>query len=126
LCVFRAASTEQLADTHNDEYFEAKLKTFNVKSTDSVRESGYASVFMIKLTRVAEKGYKSAEIFQKLGNAFYFNDELDKAARWYAELFAITLIWNQYIIIDIQLLNHWRNNKTNEMLASSINYLKQQ
>jgi hypothetical protein len=58
---------------------------------------------MIKLTRVAEKGYKS-EIFQKLGNAFYFNDELDKAARWYAELFAITLIWNQYIIIDIQPL----------------------
>ncbi|PKH69178.1 flagellar motor protein MotB, partial [Flavobacterium sp. ALD4] len=38
----------------------------------------------------AEKGYKSADMFQKLGNAYYFNGELEKAAQWYGELFAIT------------------------------------
>ena len=27
--------------------------------------------------KVAEKGYKSAELFEKLGNAYYFNGELD-------------------------------------------------
>ena len=27
--------------------------------------------------KVAEKGYKSVEIFEKLGNAYYFNGELD-------------------------------------------------
>jgi hypothetical protein len=82
--------------------YEAKLKTFNVVKSQTEREWICFRVYDKKLTRVAEKGYKSAEIFQKLGNAFYFNDELDKAARWYAELFAITLIWNQNIIIDIQ------------------------
>jgi outer membrane protein OmpA-like peptidoglycan-associated protein len=40
--------------------------------------------------RIAEKGYKNADMFQKLGNAYYFNAELEKAARWYGELFAMT------------------------------------
>jgi outer membrane protein OmpA-like peptidoglycan-associated protein/tetratricopeptide (TPR) repeat protein len=39
--------------------------------------------------RVAEKGYKSEDMFQKLGNSYYFNGELDKAAKWYDELFAM-------------------------------------
>ena len=39
--------------------------------------------------KVAEKGYKSVDLFQKLGNAYYFNGELDKASRWYGELFAL-------------------------------------
>ena len=36
--------------------------------------------------RVAEKGYESPDIFKKLGNAYYFNAELDKAAQWYGKL----------------------------------------
>ncbi len=39
--------------------------------------------------RVAEKGYKDEKMFQKLGNAYYFNAELEKAAKWYEELFAM-------------------------------------
>lgn len=39
--------------------------------------------------RVAEKGYKDEKMFQKLGNAYYFNAELVKAAKWYSELFAM-------------------------------------
>ena len=39
--------------------------------------------------RVAEKGYKSADMFQKIANAYYFNAELSKAAKWYTELFAM-------------------------------------
>lgn len=38
---------------------------------------------------VAEKGYKSADLFQKLGNAYYFNAELPQANNWYAELFSL-------------------------------------
>ncbi|WP_372339318.1 tetratricopeptide repeat protein, partial [Flavobacterium sp. '19STA2R22 D10 B1'] len=37
----------------------------------------------------AENGYKSVDLFQKLGNAYYFNSELDKANKWYTELFAL-------------------------------------
>ena len=51
----------------------------------------YAYIDAIKTyERVAEKGYKSAEMFKKLANAYYFNGEYDKAARWYGELFAMT------------------------------------
>ena len=39
--------------------------------------------------RIANKGYKSADMFQKIANAYYFNAELDKAAKWYGELFAM-------------------------------------
>ena len=40
--------------------------------------------------RIAAKGYKSADLFQKLGNAYYFNSQFDKAAQWYEQLFALT------------------------------------
>ena len=48
----------------------------------------YAYIDAIKTyEKVAEKGYKSAAMFQKIGNAYYFNGELDKACKWYTELF---------------------------------------
>ena len=37
--------------------------------------------------KVANKGYKNEEMFQRLGNAYYFNGELVKAVKWYNELF---------------------------------------
>lgn len=40
--------------------------------------------------RVFEKGYKTPDMLQKLGNAYYFNADLEKAAKWYGELFALT------------------------------------
>jgi outer membrane protein OmpA-like peptidoglycan-associated protein/tetratricopeptide (TPR) repeat protein len=52
--------------------------------------SDYAYVDAIKIyERVAEKGYKDEKMFQKLGNAYYFNAELAAAAKWYGELFAM-------------------------------------
>ena len=39
--------------------------------------------------RLAEKGYKSEELFQKLGNAYYFNAQLVKANTFYAQLIAL-------------------------------------
>ena len=49
----------------------------------------YAYIDAIKTyQRVAEKGYKSEDLFKKLGNSFYFNSEFEKAAKWYGELFA--------------------------------------
>ncbi|MEO8515432.1 MAG: hypothetical protein ABI426_01740 [Flavobacterium sp.] len=40
--------------------------------------------------KVAEKGYKSIDLFKKLGNQFYFDGEYKKAAKWYGELFTMT------------------------------------
>lgn len=51
----------------------------------------YAYVDVTKTyERVAAKGYKSVDLFQKLGNSFYNNLEFAKAANWYCELFSLT------------------------------------
>lgn len=38
---------------------------------------------------IVNKGYKDEQLLQKLGNAYYFNAKLEKAAKWYGELFAM-------------------------------------
>jgi outer membrane protein OmpA-like peptidoglycan-associated protein len=38
---------------------------------------------------VANKGYKSVELFEKLGNAYFFNALYPEANKWYTELFAL-------------------------------------
>jgi outer membrane protein OmpA-like peptidoglycan-associated protein/tetratricopeptide (TPR) repeat protein len=51
----------------------------------------YAYVDAIKTyERLFEKGYKSQEMLQNLGDAYYFKADLDNAAKWYTELFAMT------------------------------------
>lgn len=70
--------------------FQGHSQTAKVKRADSQYER-YAYIDAIKTYEaVAEKGYKSADVFQKLGNAHYFNGELDKANKWYTELFAMS------------------------------------
>lgn len=59
-------------------------------TTDKVSDK-YVYVDVIKTyENVAAKGYKSVDLFQKLGNSSYINCYFDKAAVWYGELFAMT------------------------------------
>ena len=39
---------------------------------------------------VASKGYKSKELFEKLGNSYYFNGILEKSKYWYDQLFSLS------------------------------------
>ncbi|QBZ98780.1 OmpA family protein [Flavobacterium sangjuense] len=49
----------------------------------------YAYIDAIKTyERIYEKGYKSPDMLLKIGNSYYFNAELEKANKWYAELYA--------------------------------------
>lgn len=48
----------------------------------------FAYINAIKIYKnLAEKGYKSTDLFQKLGDGYYFNGELIKAEKWYKALF---------------------------------------
>jgi len=94
---------------------KAKLATADKKY------DGYAYVDAIKTyERIAEKGYKSAELFKKLGNAYYFNAQLDKAAKWYGELFTMDNTSNlepEYYYRYAQSLRAIeQNDKANEMM----------
>ena len=41
------------------------------------------------LLDVANNGYRSVDLLQKLGNSFYFNNKMEDAAKWYGELMAM-------------------------------------
>lgn len=98
--------------------FNCYSQKAQLASADKKYEN-YSYINAIKTyERVAEKGYKSADMFQKLGNAYYFNADLEQAAKWYGELFAMTS--------DVQPVYFYRyaqslraigeNEKANEML----------
>ena len=69
--------------------------------------------------RVANKGYESADVFQKLGNAYYFNAELDKAAQWYGKLMDLDqpVDPEYYFRYSQTLKSLGEYTKANEMLA---------
>ena len=63
----------------------SKLKTADKKY------ERYSYIDAIEIyEKVAEKGYKSVDLFEKLGNSYYFNGDLDKAGKAYEELFALS------------------------------------
>ncbi len=54
------------------------------------RYNNYAYIDAIKTyEKIAEKGYKSEDMFKKLGNSYYFNSLFEGAAKWYSELYAM-------------------------------------
>ncbi|WPR70456.1 OmpA family protein [Flavobacterium sp. NG2] len=74
--------------------------------------------------RIAEKGYKSAEMFQKLGNAYYFNAQLENAAKWYGELFAMqTELQPEYYYRYSQSLKAIGDNKQADAMMEKFNQL---
>lgn len=103
----------------------------------------YAYIDAIEIyEKVAEKGHKSADLFEKLGNSYYFNGEYDKAERWYGELFALTndiepeyyfryaqalKAVGKYDKADEYLVKFFQktNNPTGQELQDNKDYLKQ-
>ena len=63
------------------------------KLVEKVTKKNYDNLAYIKtsevLLEVAEEGHKSSDLFQKLGNSFYFNNKMEDAAKWYGELMAL-------------------------------------
>ena len=60
-----------------------------IKRADKKYDS-YAYIDVIQTyEKVALKGYKSEDMFKKLGNSYYFNANYESASKWYGELFAM-------------------------------------
>ncbi|MBO9583678.1 MAG: OmpA family protein [Flavobacterium sp.] len=69
--------------------FSSYAQQSKINAADKKYDS-YAYVDAIKIyEKVANKGYKSEDMFKKLGNAYYFNSDFQNAAKWYGELFAM-------------------------------------
>jgi len=69
--------------------FNAKAQ--NALLAEAEKEyNNYAYADAIKIyEKLAEKGLEDEKMFQRLGNAYYFNAELPQAAVWYDKLFAV-------------------------------------
>ncbi|MFV8377097.1 tetratricopeptide repeat protein [Flavobacterium sp. LB1P62] len=87
--------------------------------TDKINDK-YAYVDVIKTyERVAEKGYKSVDLFKKLGDLYFQSTDLEKAAQWYCELFAMNTndLEPEYYYQYAKSLNFiGQNDKANEIL----------
>ncbi len=93
---------------------KAKVAKANKKYDD------YAYIDAIAIyEKVAQKGYKSADLFQRLGNAYYFNSEFEKAAQWYEALMALNQeVQPEYYYRYAQSLKSLGNyQKADEMLV---------
>ena len=65
-------------------YSQTKVK----ESRGNKNYDQYAYVDAIKTyERLYEKGYKSPDMLLKIGNSYYFNADLEKASKWYDELY---------------------------------------
>lgn len=98
-----------------DSYSQQSKTAAGDKKYDS-----YAYIDAIKTyERVADKGYKSEDLFKKLGNSYYFNSDFDGAAKWYGELFAInTNVEPEYYYRYTQSLKSTgQTDKANKLLA---------
>jgi len=63
----------------------------NKKLKNTIKSEKFIYIHLIETyERVAEKGCKSIEIFQKLGDAYFFEGNYKKAVKWYGELFKMT------------------------------------
>ncbi|WP_430466568.1 OmpA family protein [Winogradskyella ouciana] len=60
---------------------EGKIKSVQ----DDYRDFAYVKTSEV-LLEVANKGYKSVDLFQKLANSYYFLNDMENAAKWYGEL----------------------------------------
>ena len=80
----------------------------------------YAYIDAIKTyEKVAEKGYKSEDLFKKLGNSYYYNADLEQAAKWYGELLAMNsndLEPEYYFRYANSLRSIGQNDKANKFL----------
>lgn len=70
-------------------WFSLQLQAQNtVESSADKKYEKFAYIDAVKIyEKLAAKGYKDEMMFQKLGNAHYFNAQLALAEKWYTELF---------------------------------------
>ncbi|MFH4966028.1 OmpA family protein [Gaetbulibacter sp. M235] len=84
------------------------------KADKAYKDFGYIKTTEI-LLRLAEKGYESEELFQKLGDAFYFNSKMDEAVRWYGKLMNFSIsVDPEYFFRYAQALKSVENYKESD------------
>jgi len=78
------------AISSNDLHIPIKLDSIEGINENEEISNGTAYVSILRTyERVLQKGYKSIEMLKKVANGYYFIEQLDKAAKFYEELFSL-------------------------------------
>lgn len=101
----------------------------------------YAYVNAIEVyEKIAQKGYASADLYEKLGNSYYLNGQYDKAAQSYKSLLSLGTPFdsevyfryshclkalNQYDEADKMMANYFEANSNNSQKKNLNNYLNE-
>ena len=91
-----------------------------LKKADSKYEQFHYVNAIKTYEKVANKGYKSVELFSKLGDSYYFQSNLNEANKWYEQLFALNQkIDSEYYFRYAQTLKSIGDyKKADEMMAA--------
>lgn len=91
---------------------------------DDYRDFAYVKTSEV-LLEVANKGYRSADLFQKLANSYYFNNDMENAAKWYGELMAMNeVIDPEYYFRYALALKGVKNYEDSDKWMKKFNELK--
>ena len=102
--------------------FAQQGKVESVKN--DYREFAYLKTSEI-LLEVANKGYKSVDLFQKLANSYYFRNEMEDASKWYGELMALNeVIDSEYYFRYALALKGIENYQESDKWMKKFNELK--
>ena len=94
--------------------FALSVTLYGQKGTLSKANRDYEKFSYVKTTdvlrAVADKGFESVDLFQKLGNAYYFNNNMEEAIIWYGKLMAMDkIIDSEYYYRYAQALKYMEN-----------------
>ena len=94
--------------------FALSVNIYGQKGTLSKANRDYEKFSYVKTTdvlrAVADKGFESVDLFQKLGNAYYFNNNMEEAIIWYDKLMAMDkIIDSEYYYRYAQALKYMEN-----------------
>jgi len=91
---------------------------------DDYRDFAYVKTSEV-LLEVANKGYRSVDLLQKLANSFYFQNKMEEAAKWYGELMALNeVIDPEYYFRYAMALKGTKNYEASDKWMRKFNELK--
>ncbi|MFP4845509.1 OmpA family protein [Winogradskyella sp. PE311] len=91
---------------------------------DDYKDFAYVKTSEV-LLEVANKGYKSVDLFQKLANSYYFINDMENASKWYGELMALEeVVEPEYYFRYALALKGTKNYEESDKWMKKFNALK--
>lgn len=87
----KKGSTKNINSVASNKNIEREILAKSSEFIKAIKSEKVINVYPLETyERVVEKGYKSIELFQKLGDSYFFKGDYIKAIKWYGKLFEMS------------------------------------